>query len=140
MTLLPFDIENNCYALEINDIIEIIPLVKIEDIIYANKYLSGLINYRGQLIPIIDLKYFLFQKKSKFLLSTRIIIYCHLLQTIGIIIEDLTDTIELDSRQLISDSEKLSGSNYIKAYYVDEEKTTKIINVANIINTIYNNK
>lgn len=123
--------------MEIKDIIEIIPLVRIEKILDSNPMLSGLINYRGNLIPVVDLNYFFYKENSETLLSTRIIIYNYFAQTIGLIVEDLTDTIEIDKDKLIMDSEKLSGSSYIKSYYIEDDKTIKIIDTTRIFDSIY---
>lgn len=137
MTLLPFNIKDNYFALEIKDIIEIIPLVRIENVVDSNPLLSGLINYRGNLIPIVDLNYFFYKESSEKILSTRIIIYNYQEQTLGLIVEDLTDTIEIDKNKLIIESEKLSGSNYIRAYFIEGEKTLKIIDATKIFDLIY---
>ncbi|HRP02230.1 MAG TPA: chemotaxis protein CheW [Candidatus Kapabacteria bacterium] len=140
MTLLPFDINNNYFALDIKNIIEIIPIVRIETIIEANKNICGLINFRGELIPVVDLKKYMFNENSQLLLSSRIIIYKYTKQVIGLIIEELTDTIELDTSKLIAESNSLSGSNLIKAYYIDDENTVKVINIENIFRAVFPNE
>lgn len=137
MTLLPFDINDNYFALDIIDIVEIIPMVRIEKVVDSNPMLSGLINYRGQLIPIVDLKNFFYRLESDLLLSTRIIIYNYNNQLIGLIVEDLTDTIEVNEDEFIRDSEKLSGSNFIKSFILEDDKTIKVIEVSKIFDFIY---
>ena len=138
MTVIPFDINEIYFAVDIDYIVEIIPLVTIEKIIDANPQLSGLINYRGALIPIVDLKKFFYNEISSFLLSTRIIIYNYKEQVIGLIVENLTDTLELDQNKLIKDTQILSGSNYIKSYFIEDDKTIKMIDVMKIFDKIYN--
>ncbi len=138
MTVIPFDINDTYFAVDIEHIVEIIPLVTIEKIIDANPQLSGLINYRGVLIPIVDLKKFFYNENSNFLLSTRIIIYNYKEQVIGLIVENLTDTLELDQNELIKDTQILSGSNYIKSYFIEDDKTIKMIDVMKIFDKIYN--
>lgn len=135
---MPFDILNNYFALEIDSIIEIIPLVNIEKIIDANTNLSGLINYRGNLIPVIDLKNYFYKENFNCLLSTRIVIYSFDHHIIGLIVENLTDTLEIDKNDLINESQQLSGSNFIKSYFIEDEKTIKIIDVQKIIKAVYN--
>jgi len=138
LTVIPFDINDTYFAVDIEHIVEIIPLVTIEKIIDANPQLSGLINYRGVLIPIVDLKKFFYNENSNFLLSTRIIIYNYKEQVIGLIVENLTDTLELDQNELIKDTQILSGSNYIKSYFIEDDKTIKMIDVMKIFDKIYN--
>jgi len=138
LTVIPFDINDTYFAVDIEHIVEIIPLVTIEKIIDANPQLSGVINYRGVLIPIVDLKKFFYNENSSFLLSTRIIIYNYKEQVIGLIVENLTDTLELDQNELIKDTQILSGSNYIKSYFIEDDKTIKMIDVIKIFDKIYN--
>jgi len=138
LTVIPFDINDTYFAVDIEHIVEIIPLVTIEKIIDANPQLSGLINYRGVLIPIVDLKKFFYNENSNFLLSTRIIIYNYKEQVIGLIVENLTDTLELNQNELIKDTQILSGSNYIKSYFIEDDKTIKMIDVMKIFDKIYN--
>jgi len=138
LTVIPFDINEIYFAVDIEYIVEIIPLVTIEKIIDANPQLSGVINYRGVLIPIVDLKKFFYNENSSFLLSTRIIIYNYKEQVIGLIVENLTDTLELDQNELIKDTQILSGSNYIKSYFIEDDKTIKMIDVMKIFDKIYN--
>lgn len=132
--------KDNYFAIEIDKIIEVIPLVRIEHVIDANPKLSGLINYRGDLIPIIDLKFFLYQEISNMLLSTRIIVNNFNEQLIGLIVENLTDTLEINHKDLINESERLSGSSFIKSYLIENDKTIKIIDVKKIFDYIYNFK
>lgn len=137
MIVIPFDILNNYFALEIDSIVEIIPLVNIDTVVDSNPKLRGLINYRGNLIPIIDLKNFFYKENSINLLSTRIVIYSFNNNIIGVIVENLTDTIEIDKNNLINESQKLSGSNFIKSYFIEDEKTIKIIDVQKIYESVY---
>jgi chemotaxis-related protein WspB len=74
MLLLLFEIDNGRYALDINQIIEIVPLVKLKKIPTTPEYVSGLMNYRGQGIPVIDLNQLIDSVPFEDALSTRIII------------------------------------------------------------------
>ena len=56
MLIIPFNIENDMFALGIGNITEIIPVVNIITIPDSNKFIIGMINYRGNIIPLIDLK------------------------------------------------------------------------------------
>jgi purine-binding chemotaxis protein CheW len=56
MQYLFFIIDNEKYALETNDIQEIIDYSKITRVPKANKCIKGITNVRGELIPVIDPK------------------------------------------------------------------------------------
>jgi chemotaxis-related protein WspB len=74
MLLLLFEIGNGRYALDANQIVEIVPLVKLQPIPITPDYVAGLMNYRGEATPVIDLNQLFDSVNHENLLSTRIII------------------------------------------------------------------
>ena len=74
MLLLLFEIGSGRYVLDINQIIEIIPLVNFKKIPHTPDFVAGLINYRGKGIPVIDLNQLVDSVPFEDVLSTRIII------------------------------------------------------------------
>ena len=55
--IVGFKLNNEEYALEIENVQEIIKKVKTTRVPRSRKYVSGVINLRGIIVPIIDLKY-----------------------------------------------------------------------------------
>ena len=55
MLLLLFETSDGRYALDSQHIVEIIPLLLPKKIPGAPGYVSGIINYRGQPVPVFDL-------------------------------------------------------------------------------------
>jgi chemotaxis-related protein WspB len=74
MLLLLFEIGNGRYALDATHIIEIVPLVKLKKIPGTPDYVAGLMNYRGEGTPVIDLNQREFSAPFEDAFSTRIII------------------------------------------------------------------
>ena len=98
MLLLLFEIGNGHYALDITQIIEIVPLVKFKKIPTAPAYVSGLMNYRGEGIPVIDLCQLIESFSFDDALSTRIIIVNYPIKNgenkpLGLIANNVTETI-----------------------------------------------
>jgi chemotaxis-related protein WspB len=98
MLLLLFEISNGRYALEINQIIEIVPLVKLKKIPTTPAYVSGLMNYRGEGIPVVDLCQLIESVPFDDALSTRIIIVSYPIQNeedkpLGLIANNVTETV-----------------------------------------------
>ena len=73
MLLLLFEIGDGRYALDVNQIIEIVPLVKFKKIPTTPDYVAGLMNYRGDGAPVIDLCQLIDHETFDDALSTRII-------------------------------------------------------------------
>jgi len=74
MLLLLFEIGNERYALDAKHIVEIVPLVKLKKIPGTPDYIAGLMNYRGEGIPVIDLNQREVSAPFEDAFSTRIII------------------------------------------------------------------
>jgi chemotaxis-related protein WspB len=101
MLLLLFEIENGRYALDIKQIVEIAPLVKLKKIPVAPDFVTGLMNYRGEGTPVIDLGKLIDDVPADNKFSTRIIIVNnpfkgHQDKFIGLIANNVTETIKTD--------------------------------------------
>ena len=97
MLLLLFEIGNGRYALEINQIIEIVPLVQLKKIPSTPAYVSGLMNYRGEGIPVISLCQLVDDSPFEDAFSTRIIIVNDPIKNngnrpLGLIANNVTET------------------------------------------------
>jgi chemotaxis-related protein WspB len=74
MLCLTFEISENKYAVEAQEVMEVVPPVNLTAMAKAPDYFSGRFNYRGVIVPVIDLRSLMMGFRSKILLSTRIII------------------------------------------------------------------
>ncbi|MGV3772617.1 MAG: chemotaxis protein CheW [Verrucomicrobiales bacterium] len=74
MLCLLFHLGSERYALEAAAVLEVIPLVKIKELPQTPLGVAGLINYRGHLIPLLDLSELATGKPAPRKLSTRIIV------------------------------------------------------------------
>jgi len=98
MLLLLFEIYNGRYALDTNQIIEIVPLVKLKKIPATPDYVAGLMNYRGDGLPVVDLCQLVDKQPHEDALSTRIIIVRYPIENkgyrpLGLIANNVTETI-----------------------------------------------
>jgi chemotaxis-related protein WspB len=101
MLLLLFEIEKGRYALDIKQVAEIVPLVKLKKIPVAPDFVAGLMNYRGEGLPVIDLGSLIEDVPADNKFSTRIIIVRNPFeedqnQFIGLIASNVTETIKTD--------------------------------------------
>jgi purine-binding chemotaxis protein CheW len=84
---IEFGIENEQYAIRIQDIHEIIKIQDITQIPNVKHYVKGVINLRGKIVPVISLRN-LFQLEEKaYSRTTRIIVVHHQEDTVGIIVD-----------------------------------------------------
>jgi chemotaxis-related protein WspB len=74
MLLLTFSAGPNRYAIDVNWVVELVPRVELRSVPHSPVYLSGLLGYRGNVIPVVDLGVLLGSEGCSDRLSTRIIL------------------------------------------------------------------
>ena len=107
MLLLIFQIDEKSYSLDINHIVEVVPLVTLNRLPQFPDSIAGIFNYRGSLVPVLDMSLLITGKPSKKLLSTRIIVINFSLEKdgnkderlLGLLAEQVTETIICEESQ-----------------------------------------
>ena len=74
MLLLTFTAGTNRYAIDVTRVVEVVPRVELRKIPHAPAFLAGLLGYRGEVVPVIDLGLLLDAAPCRDCLSTRIIL------------------------------------------------------------------
>jgi chemotaxis-related protein WspB len=74
MLLVTFQVNNQDYAINAKSVKEIIPVVKIRELPGTPDFVRGVFNYRGSLVPVIDVTRMLSGNPTAELLSSRIIL------------------------------------------------------------------
>lgn len=104
MLCLTFEISENKYAVEAQEVIEVVPPVNLTAMAKAPDYFSGRFNYRGVIVPVIDLRSLMMGFPSKILLSTRIIIVNYYVDNkihlLGLLCERVMDIIRIKEEDL----------------------------------------
>lgn len=102
MLFLLFHLGQDRYLLEAKQIAEILPLVDILALPQAPPGVAGVFNYRGALVPALDLSQIILGRPAERRLHTRIILVRHTDQSsttplLGLIVEKATDTRRLEA-------------------------------------------
>ncbi|MBP1989004.1 chemotaxis protein CheW [Paenibacillus eucommiae] len=78
------------YAINIQDIHEIIRLQPITDIPNCNSYVRGVINLRGKVVPVVSLRNLFGMSDIEGTKSTRIVVIKHKEESVGIIVDHVS--------------------------------------------------
>jgi purine-binding chemotaxis protein CheW len=84
---IEFGIENEQYAIRIEDIHEIIKMQEITQIPNVKPYVKGVINLRGKIVPVLSLRHMFHLHENEYSKSTRIVVVNHREDTVGIIVD-----------------------------------------------------
>jgi len=74
MLMLLFYVGDDRYAADCRRVVEVVPTVTLKKLHNAPEYIPGLFNYRGHLVPVIDLCQMIQGMAARAYLSTRIVL------------------------------------------------------------------
>ena len=74
MLLLTFKAAENLYAVDVAHVVEVVPRVDLRRLPHAPDFIAGLFDYRGTVVPVVDLGVRLGSESCRDRLSTRIIL------------------------------------------------------------------
>jgi chemotaxis-related protein WspB len=124
MLFLVFQVGQDRYALEASRVVEIVPYLEIEPLSQAAQGVAGIFNYRGRLVPAVDLAALALGRPAQELLSTRIIVVNypdengtnHLL---GLIAEHATGMLRKEAKDFMDPGLKRRFSPHLGPMLID---------------------
>lgn len=126
MLLLLFYVGNELYALDSSQVVEIIPRVLLRKVNYSPNYVAGVFNYRGTIVPVIDLCHLIQGHPSRSHLSTRIVMVSYqkdgVARCMGLMAERVTETLRKSDAELANAGTQLDDSPpYLGEMIMDEK-------------------
>jgi len=135
MLLLLFYVGNDRYALESRRVIQVFPNLTLKQVHHAPDYIPGLFNYRGQIVPVLDLSQLIRGTASPDLLSTRIILVREARTEptaptaclLGLRAERVTTTLDVSETALKSEGMKVDAAPYLGKIVTDAQGMIQLI-------------
>ena len=125
--MLLFYVGQECYALDCEHILEVVPRVNLKPISHAPKYVAGLLNFRGVPVPVVDLCQLLEGRPSSSRLHTRIVILRHEEHTFGIIVEQLTETMYRKKEDFVDAGVRMKEIPYLGGVFTEKDTTIQLV-------------
>lgn len=111
--LIVFQIDGREYAISVQTVGSIERLLPITRVPSTPSYIKGVINLRGVVTPVVDLKQRFYHESTEFTNQTRIIIV-HLNDlTIGMIVEAANDVVDINKEQIEAPPETIDSKEVI---------------------------
>jgi chemotaxis-related protein WspB len=140
MLFLQFYVGDSAYALETSKVVEVVPLVIFTKVYQVPKYVTGVFNYRGLIVPAFDFSIMINGNPSRSFLSTRIIILNYPKDDghpryLGLIVEKVTETINKPLSELseISSSASDSESYFLDRMMFDDKNMIQTVKLENLL-------
>ena len=138
MLYLIFEMNRQLYAIDSNEIIEIIPNVNYTIIAGAPDFIKGIFNYRGTAVPVIDLLMMSSGKPTADKLSTKIMIVNYnpiksVEKTIGLLTENIIGSEHINDESIKKNGLTLDQSKYLGDILNKGDLMVQIININNLL-------
>lgn len=135
LQLVSFNIDEEEFGIDILKVQEIIRTVQITQVPNAPLFVKGVINLRGKVIPIVDLRMKLGKEKKKDDNNTRIIVVDLESKTIGFIVDSVSEVLRIPKNITEAPPEIVSGINseYITAVGKLEDRLLILLDLEKIL-------
>jgi len=107
--VVSFHLGSEEYGVDISQVQEIIRMVEITHVPRAPRFMEGVINLRGQLIPIIDLRTRFAMPRADHTKSTRIVVTEIGSKKVGIIVDSVSEVINIPLEQVEDAPDMIAG-------------------------------
>lgn len=138
MLMLIFHIGTERYALNSESVVEVVPLVVFKQIPGAPEYVAGLMQYRGRIVPVIDLCCLAGGGRCRRHYSTRIMLVEYGAgrgrpQLLGLLAERVTETLTVAPADLAAMNVRVKESPYLGRVLQDAHGMITCLNVAELL-------
>ncbi len=134
MLVLLFYLGKIMYAVTCEKIREITPMVALKEMPHTPGYFAGLFNYRGMIVPVIDLCRLIHGYPCQMRLSTRIILVDYLKEdhtsaVFGLIAERVTEAVRKPKKAFVSPGVSMQEFPFLGGIIMDQNEMIQFIDV-----------
>lgn len=90
---LLFGMGSDRYALDVRDVLEVMPLRQLKRVAGAPTWVAGVFDWRGSPVPVLDLGALAFGEPARARTSTRLVMVRYAGHSLGLILEQATETL-----------------------------------------------
>lgn len=138
MLFLLFQLGEDRYALDAGQIAEVLPLVSVKQIPQSPPAVSGVFNYRGAPVPLIDLSQLALGRPAQSRLTTRIIVVNYSdgageNRLLGLIVEKATETVRREAADFVASGVSSDEAAYLGPVASDARGLIQWIDVQQLL-------
>lgn len=144
MLMLLFYINNQRYALASQQVVEVLPLVTLKTLPHTPEYFAGVFNYRGRIVPVIDLCQLMGGKACCEHLSSRIILVNYSggdtaksssapSIILGLMAEGVVETLHKSNIQLVDTNLQIGAAPYLGKIILEEQGMIQCLQIEHLL-------
>ncbi|HWT04333.1 MAG TPA: chemotaxis protein CheW [Xanthomonadales bacterium] len=133
--VVSFKLGSEEYGVDIAQVQEINRMVAVTHVPRAPQFMEGVINLRGQLIPIIDLRTRFGMPRAEHTKNTRIVVTEIGAKRVGMVVDSVSEVLRLPVDQIEDAPEMLTGvdTEYIRGVGKIEDRLIILLDLGRII-------
>jgi purine-binding chemotaxis protein CheW len=133
---LTFHLAEENYGLDIGDVIEIICVQKITQVPDMPPYIKGVINLRGQVIPVMDMRLRFHLSPQEYDQRTCIVVTEMVGQTMGLVVDRVNEVVDIPESQVEPPSAQSAGhaGSYVKGFGKVGDSVKVLLDVGRLFN------
>lgn len=138
MLFLLFRLGKDRYAIDVRQVVEVLPLIAVKRIPQAPPAVSGALNYRGRTVPLIDLNQLALGRPAEPRLSTRIVMVNYpdgsgQSRLLGLLAEHVTDTMSCAAGDFKDSGVSVPGAPYLGPVATDAQGLVQWIQIDQLL-------
>lgn len=136
---LTFYVDSQLYIIPSNQVIEIISFQQVAYMPNVPEFVTGVINLRGKVVPVIELEYRLKEKVSEYTDQTCIVIVELQGYSVGLIVERVDDVSDVDMAKIGSApkmKKQEAGHDYITGIYKTNDKVAMVLDLNKVLGNV----
>jgi chemotaxis-related protein WspB len=138
MLMLLFQLGNSRYAIPAREVVEVTPRVRLEPLASTPEYVAGLLNYRGEHVPVIDLCQLINSEPCRNSLTTRIILVPFsgangATGTLGLLAEAVTETLRIEESAFADTGVKVDEAPFLGQAAHSSQGVVRSVSVADLL-------
>lgn len=131
-----FEINNEYYGIDILKVREIGPYIESTKIPDTPEFIEGIINFRGDIIPIINLRKKFMLEYNENVIGTRIIIVNEGEKQLGMIVDEASEVLHINNEdiELVSDIVLERNERLVYGIAKVQDRIIILLNLSELIN------
>lgn len=139
MLLLMLRVADDQYAIRAGRVVEVVPQIPLRDLPHTPEFLVGLFDYRGRVVPVVDLGLLMGRRACAPRLSTRIVVVDAALQPstdrhlLGLVAEQVSDIKQFDDDQVVFPPMGMEQARYLGSIVRADGGLVQVIEVDRVL-------
>ena len=135
MKIVAFSLNGKEYAIDVRNVVSIEKMEQVTRVPHVPSYVKGVINLRGVITPIIDLRTRFDMEPADYNQNTRIIIVTWEDKEVGLIVDEANDVINIQEKNIEPQPDVIGNiqQNYITGVVKIDDRLLIVLKLENIL-------